>query len=140
VPSPYTQADADAFVQHARVSRADGSHAPFVIANAGTGAGLGIIELNFFARDPALAEVGYWLSQPARGRGAATIALRLVSRWAFERNGIHRLQQTTAPANMASQRVAERAGFTREGYLRAWMPRSGGRRDSLMFSLLPTDA
>ena len=28
----------------------------------------------------------------------------------------------TAPENVASQRVAERAGFTREGLLRAWMP------------------
>jgi hypothetical protein len=39
----------------------------------------------------------------------------------------------------ASQRVAERAGFTREGLLRAWMPTAEGRRDSVMFSLLPDD-
>ena len=88
----------------------------------------------------AVSRSGAARSAQVRSRGAATIALRLVSRWAFERNGIHRLQLTTAPANMASQRVAERAGFTREGYLRAWMPMSGGRRDSLMFSPLPTDA
>jgi RimJ/RimL family protein N-acetyltransferase len=34
--------------------------------------------------------------------------------------------------------VAERAGFTREGMLRAWLPTANGRRDSVMFSLLPS--
>jgi RimJ/RimL family protein N-acetyltransferase len=33
--------------------------------------------------------------------------------------------------------VAERAGFTREGLLRAWLPTPGDRRDGVMFSLLP---
>ncbi len=42
-----------------------------------------------------------------------------------------------APENPASQRVAERAGFTREGLLRAWLPTAEGRRDSVLFSLLP---
>lgn len=69
----------------------------------------------------------------------ATTAVRLVSGWAFEKLGINRLNLITAPENLASQRVAERAGFTREGLLRAWMPTSDGRRDSVMFSLLPDD-
>jgi hypothetical protein len=34
---------------------------------------------------------------------------------------------------------AERAGFTREGLLRAWLPTSAGRRDSVMYSLRPDD-
>jgi RimJ/RimL family protein N-acetyltransferase len=45
----------------------------------------------------------------------------------------------TAPENAASQRVAERAGFTREGLLQAWLPTSAGRRDSVMYSLLSDD-
>jgi RimJ/RimL family protein N-acetyltransferase len=83
--------------------------------------------------------VGYWLRPEARGRGAATIAVRLVARWAFATLGIQRLSLTTAPENVPSRRVAERAGFTAEGLLRSWLPTTRGRRDCLMFSLLPAD-
>jgi RimJ/RimL family protein N-acetyltransferase len=39
--------------------------------------------------------------------------------------------------NIASERVLERAGFTREGVVRS-MPKPGGRRvDKTLFSLLP---
>lgn len=83
------------------------------------------------------AAVGYWLAPDARGRGVATHAVRLLVRWAFEHLGVARLELTCAPDNRASQRVAERCGFTREGVLRSHMPFKGGRRDTVMFSLLP---
>jgi RimJ/RimL family protein N-acetyltransferase len=89
--------------------------------------------------DEGLAEVGYWLRRESRGRGAATIATRLVTGWAFKSLGVERINLTTDPANLPSQGVAERAGFSREGLLRAWLPRPEGRRDSAMFSLLATD-
>jgi len=41
------------------------------------------------------------------------------------------------PDNERSQRVAERAGFVQEGVLRSHMAFKGGRRDTVMFSLLP---
>src|SRR6476619_3999237 len=78
---------------------------------------LGLISLRIAERDPGLAAVGYWLRPDARGRGAATIALQLIARWAFNEVGVQRLELTTAPENVASQRVAEGAGFTREGIL-----------------------
>ena len=109
-----------------------------MIAQAQGGGGLGVIELHVYAGDHGLADVGYWLCREARGSGAVTIAVR-VAGCAFRQLGIERLNLTTAPENMASQRVAQRAGFTREGFLRAWMPTAAGRRDSLMFSLLPSD-
>jgi RimJ/RimL family protein N-acetyltransferase len=66
--------------------------------------------------------------------------VQLVARWAFAERGVQRLELTTAPENVASQRVAERAGFTREGVLRALQAtKSNGRRDTVMFSLLPSD-
>jgi RimJ/RimL family protein N-acetyltransferase len=140
IPHPYSQADARAFLEGAAQGWADGSGAAvFVIALASTSAGLGMLALQFRAEDPALAGVGYWLCRHARGQGAATIAVRLASGWAFGELGVERLNLTTAPENVPSQRVAERSGFTREGLLRAWMPTPRGRRDSLMFSLLSSD-
>ncbi|MGE5134653.1 MAG: GNAT family N-acetyltransferase [Gemmatimonadota bacterium] len=139
IPFPYSQADARAFVARAARDWAAGEGAVFVIARADTGVGLGTVGLHLTPADPGLGTVGYWLCRDARGQGSATSALRLVSGWAFADLGIERLQLITAPENMPSQRVAERAGFTREGLLRAWLPTPQGRRDSVMFSLLDTD-
>jgi RimJ/RimL family protein N-acetyltransferase len=139
IPYPYSQSDARAFVQRAVRGWAEGSGGTFVIADAPTGEGSGTIGLQLFPSDTGLAEVGYWLRREARGRGAATTAVRLVSNWAFEQLGIQRMSLMTAPENVASQRVAERAGFTREGLLRAWMPTPHDRRDCVMFSLLAAD-
>jgi len=138
IPYPYSEADARAFAEHAARGWMEGGQAVFVIAQAPGRQGLGMISLHLFATDPGLAEVGYWLRRDARGHGAATTAVRLVAGWAFGELRIRRLNLQTAPENLASQRVAERAGFTREGLLRAWLPTAGGRRDSVMFSLLPT--
>jgi RimJ/RimL family protein N-acetyltransferase len=112
----------------------------FVIADAARAEPLGLVSLRIAERDPGLAAVGYWLRPEARGRGAATVAVQLVARWAFDELGVQRLELTTAPENLASQRVAERAGFTREGVLRRLQAtKDNGRRDAVMFSLLPAD-
>jgi RimJ/RimL family protein N-acetyltransferase len=139
MPYPYAQSDARTFLEVADRGWAEGSGAAFVIAHAAGGDGLGTIGLHLFADDAGLAAVGYWLRREARRHGAATIAVRLVSGWAFDELGIKRLNLITVPENLASQRVVERAGFAREGILRAWMPIRDGRRDSVMFSLLPDD-
>lgn len=139
IPYPYSESDARAFIEHVRQGWAEGTSAAFVIADAATNDGWGTIGLHLYAADTELAQVGYWLRREARGQGAATNAVRLVSGWAFAKLGIRRLNLITAPENAASQGVAERAGFTREGLLRAWLPTSAGRRDSVMYSLLPDD-
>jgi RimJ/RimL family protein N-acetyltransferase len=112
----------------------------FVIADAAHAEPLGVVSLRIAERDPGLAAVGYWLRPEARSRGAATVAVQLIALWAFNELGVQRLELTTAPENVASQRVAERAGFSREGVLRGLVAtKDNGRRDSVMFSLLPAD-
>ena len=86
---------------------------------------------------PGRAAVGYWLAAGARGRGAATRTVRLLAGWAFTNLAVQRLELTCAPDNEASQRVALRCGFVREGVLRSHLPFKGARRDTMMFSLLP---
>jgi len=135
MPSPYTEADGRAFV--ARCDEVwDPQHVlPFAIADAGDDRLLGAIEL----RVGEIGSIGYWMAPDERGRGIATRALRLLSRWALADGGVERLELTTHPLNVASQRVAEKVGFVREGLLRSHMRFAEGRRDSVIFSLLPGD-
>ncbi len=69
----------------------------------------------------------------------ATRAVRLLSRWALTELGLSRVQLGTYIDNYASQRVAERCGFVREGVLRSYIEVKGCRHDVVMFSLLPDD-
>ncbi|PZF96760.1 GNAT family N-acetyltransferase [Micromonospora deserti] len=57
------------------------------------------------------AEVGYWTAAPARGRGIAAHALETLSRWAFCRFGLSRLDLLHQVDNPASCRVAEKTGY-----------------------------
>ena len=67
-----------------------------------------------------------------------TSALRLLCQYAFEELEMERLELMTDPDNHASQRVAEKVGFRREGVLRSHLLHPDGRRrDSVLFSLLP---
>ncbi len=53
---------------------------------------------------------------------------------------IERLQLTTHLDNPASQRVAAKCGFAREGVLRRYGVQRGERVDLVMFSRLASDA
>ena len=98
---------------------------------------LGGVSLHEVELEHARAAVGYWLAPRARGRGVATRAVRLLAGWAFAELALMRIGLTCGPDNVASQRVAERCGFTREGVLRSYVTFKGGRRDSVVFGLLP---
>ena len=98
---------------------------------------LGGVSLYKVRLDHGRAAVGYWLAPGARGRGAATHAVRLLARWVFAELGLARLELTCGADNEASQHVAERCGFSREGLLRSHVPFKGARRDSVIYSLLP---
>jgi RimJ/RimL family protein N-acetyltransferase len=114
--------------------------AALAIVEAASGALLGSIGLRRTADDPWIAEAGYWVAREARGRGVATRALRLLADWALPALDLARLQLTTHEENVASQRVAEAAGFRREGLLRALREQHGRRVDLLLYSRLPGDA
>ena len=97
---------------------------------------LGGASLNNVDLEQGRGAVGYWLAPHARGRGVATHAVRLLVGWAFRDLQLARLELTCGPDNLASQRVAERCGFTREGVLRSHVPFKGARRDTVVYSLL----
>ena len=141
VPQPYSDADARAYVEHTRASWKDGTSSCFAITEVGSGEAIGSISVRWHAPEDGVGEVGYWVSREARGRGAATRALRLVSRWALGDVGAQRLELRADELNEPSNRVAERAGFRREGVLRSshYNARQQRRVDFVLYSLLRSD-
>lgn len=134
VPSPYTDEDARTYVSGCMESGDD--RFPFAIVDPGSDKLLGSIDMRVNAMRTG--HIGYWVAPDARGRGIASTALRTLSRWAIDDLALGRLELITDPANVGSQRVAEKAGFVREAVLRSHLlHRDGRRRDSVMFSLLP---
>jgi RimJ/RimL family protein N-acetyltransferase len=118
--------------------RARGVLFPYVIEDATDGSILGGITLRHFDPMRGVIEVGYWLFANARGRGLATRAVRAVAREAFA-NGLSRIEANVRIGNAASERVLERAGFTREGVKRRLLRHGDGRVDATLFSLLPDE-
>ncbi len=136
IPSPYTEDDARQYIAGTRAGWADGTMTNFAIVLDGRA--VGSIGVRWLDADQGIAEVGYWVAPEARGRGVCTRALKLVARWALEQPGSERLQLRADVENAASNRVAENAGFMREGVLRSsrYNARLGRRVDFAMYSLL----
>ena len=138
IPSPYTRADARAYVAACRRGWKEGSLWAFAVVDAETSEVVGSCGVAWQDHPQAVAEIGYWVRAEDRGRGIATRAVRLVSEWAFQKGGVQRLQLRADALNRASQRVAENAGFRREGVLRSvrYSHRQQRRVDFVMFSRL----
>jgi RimJ/RimL family protein N-acetyltransferase len=139
VPQPYTDVDARAYLSMTRRGWSESTHASFAVTGATTGELLGSLGVHWLDLDQRVAEIGYWVRREARGRGVAARAVRLAARWAFEQCGMLRLQLRADEHNVASQRVAERTGFRREGVLRSvrYNARQRRRVDFVIYSLLP---
>ena len=135
VPSPYRETDALAYLLQRYELIHGGRAAPFAVVEP-QGRLLGSISLMHVAWKHARAEVGYWLAADARGNGYATRAVRQICGWGFRELGLARIVLYAAIANARSQRVAERAGFTREALLRSYLTGRDGRHDAVAYGLM----
>jgi RimJ/RimL family protein N-acetyltransferase len=141
VPVPYTVEAGLGYVDGIVPAEwAAGTNANVAVVDAGDGALLGAAGLRL--RD-GIGEVGYWTAPEARGRGVAGRAARLHSDWGLTVLGLPRVELLADVDNVASQRAADRAGFTREGVARALRPAPrdpGTRRDMIVYARVPGDA
>ncbi len=138
VPAPYGEPDARTFLSRRYDALHAGTEASFaIVTSEDIDHGLlGSISLMHLAWQDDSGEVGYWLARGARGHGHATRAVRRICAWGFEVLGLERIALLTATGNLPSQRVAERAGFTREAVLRSYLLSKQGRLDMVVFGLL----
>jgi len=87
---------------------------------------IGNVSIWHVSRGYRSGEIGYWIRTGETGRGAATEAAGAMLRVGFERLGMHRIVVRIAAGNLASEQVARKLGFTREGLLREEV-KIGGR-------------
>jgi [ribosomal protein S5]-alanine N-acetyltransferase len=113
-----------------------GEAATFSICDA-TGSCVGHVFVNLSGARRG--SIGYWLLPEARGKGLASRAVKLVSRWALRNLDLTRVALLTEPSNRPSRRVAEASGFLEEGVLRSYAEIDGRRVDYVSYSLLASD-
>jgi RimJ/RimL family protein N-acetyltransferase len=129
-PHPYTRADAKAFLR--RIVR---NEAAMNFAIEVEGQAVGAIGFTIGADiERFSAEIGYWLGESLWGRGIVTEALVMVTDHAFDRFNLLRLFALPFADNAASVRVLEKAGYLKEGFLRASAIKYGQVRDQLLYS------
>ena len=139
IPVPYSEADARRFILLTLQAWHDGTGYEFAIADPATDLYVGSVGVHL-GPSPRRHAVGYMVSPQVRRRGFATTAVRLITRWAFEQLHIERLALWTLPGNIASQGVAEKAGFRFEGLARNWeVDRDERPIDAVMYSMTPED-
>ena len=116
----------------------DGSRAGFAIRGH-DGGFLGFAAVVELELDHREGEIGYMIVPAARGRGIAPRAVELLTRWAFDELGLIRLELRIDVENAASERVAERSGYRRDGVLRNVHVKDGLRCDLGVWSRLSQD-
>ena len=139
LPANATRQEAQDYIGRQRGRLAEGIGFSFVIAEAGTGRGVGGIGLWLADLDNGRATAGYSVTTSARGRGIASAALTALTCFAWTIPELHRIELYIEPWNTGSVKTAERAGFEREGLLRSHQEIGGRRRDMLLYAAVRQD-
>jgi ribosomal-protein-serine acetyltransferase len=138
LPTPYTPEVALAFIEEtAPAMHARGAGLVRKIEVAGRLSG--VIDLKDTDWRARVTEIGYWVAPWARGQGLAGRASRLLADWALTDQEMARVVIRTATGNVASQRAALSAGFTREGVARSAGIVHSGRVDLAIYGKITSD-
>ena len=89
--------------------------------------------------DTPLGEIvgaGYFILPEYHGNGYTPEALRELLRFAFEENGVYRLETGCFVENHPSERVMQKSGLIREGYLKECAWHDGRLKDRVSYRLL----
>ena len=128
-----------AFIEALPESWENDSNYQFTIFDSVTGLVLGGGGLNQINRYYRMANLGYWIRSDRTKEGIATEATRLIAQFGFEQLGLLRIEIVTGVENLASRKVAEKAGATFEAILRKRIRKGKINIDAAMYSLLPED-
>jgi RimJ/RimL family protein N-acetyltransferase len=130
-PSPYTRADAEAWIR-LKLDEPQVLHWAIEVGGELAG-GIGLTPGELEHAGSVM--IGYWLGKSFWGRGFASDALRTLTAHVLAELRPRRLWANVMAANAASARVLERADYVREAVLaRAIVDRHGGVHDELIYA------
>jgi [ribosomal protein S5]-alanine N-acetyltransferase len=110
---------------------------PFFVFRDSDGALSGGITLSNVRRGVAqMGSVGYWCGRPFTRQGMTLAAVRALCDFAFQSLALHRLEAACIPENAASRALLVQAGFTEEGFAKAYLKINGAWRDHVLFGRL----
>ena len=102
-----------------------------IIAGADTEKMIGVVFVRVREHDSV--ELTCGVAPAFRNRGVATAAAVLVSGWCLEELAATRVELRIGQSNLASQRVAAKAGFSAEGIVRSHVAATGTDYEDLLF-------
>ncbi len=76
---------------------------------------------------PYIGEAGYFIDESYHGNGIATKATKLLEKIGFNKLKLERIEILVNPKNRASRRVAEKAGYKKEGILKGVLRQKDGK-------------
>jgi RimJ/RimL family protein N-acetyltransferase len=92
----------------------------------------GAVSFHTLVLDEAKAEIGYWITANARGKGIATAATKLLTGYGFETIGFQRIEALVVESNKPSLKVLSNAGYLQEGVLRDKSCCADGSRENMV--------
>ncbi len=138
VPEPVPDGFVQTWIARYETGRLEGTREGFA-AVSGDGRFLGLALAPHMDAEADEMELGYIVAPAARSRGVASAILRKLTRWAFDERGAHRIYLIIDIQNAASERVAERCGYRREGVMRSIHVKQDRRADAGLWSRLRSD-
>ncbi len=142
IPYPYTEADADWWIEHNIKATAEqgGRSVNWAIRRRKDQhliGGIGFLDLVIGQSHKA--EIGYWLAKPFWHKGIMTQAIRVVVSYGFDSLQLKRVTATCFEFNKGSARVLEKNGFKLEGTLRNHYEKNGRFHNGKYYGLLVED-
>lgn len=113
-----------------------GSYRWFITRNGRPVGNISLKEINFMMD---YAEIGYGVDEKYQGQGLATMAVRFLCDKVFKETRLRKIFAYVHDKNLASCRVLEKCGFTREGLLREHYIINGRPENEVFFAILKKD-
>jgi len=135
----YDEASASRWLEFTQLAWEHASAFQFVITDAQTGEYIGNCGLDGVNEKERVCNLNYWVRTSRVKQGLASRAARLAARFAIETIGLARVEIVVAAENVASQRVAQKAGAHYEGRCPNQMVVHTDVYDAVVYSLTPAE-
>lgn len=135
----YSMKEAKAWLAACQTEWVRGTSYPFLVVEPNSHKVLGSVDINQINRDHNFGNIGYWVSTSHAGKGIATAAVKMAVHFGFTEVGFTRLEIVVLTENVASRRVAEKAGAKLECVARNRLVGWNKSHSAAVYSLIPTD-